>query len=87
MAKFKIEIESDSMVKTLTFMGKEFVNTWVPDDRGSRTLEPAFDAQVEQKFPDIPDDLMRLIEDIDSMDEDELQFAMEQLTIYEEAGR
>lgn len=84
MAKFKIEIEFDTIIKTFSFMGQEFINTWVPDNRGSRTLECAFDAQVEQKFPDIPEDLMELINDIDCMDEDEAQDALEQLSIYEE---
>ncbi len=84
MAKFKVEVEADTITKTLTFMGHEFVNTWVPDDRGSRTIECAFDAQVEQKFSDIPEDLMELIEEIDCLDEDEVQDALGQLSIYEQ---
>lgn len=84
MAKFRVEIEAGTIVKTLTFVGREFVNTWVPDHHGSRTLEAAFDSQVEQKFPDVPEDLMELIEEIDCMDEDEVQDALEQFGIYEQ---
>ena len=84
MAKFKIEVEPDTVIKAFTFMGHEFVNTWVPDDHGSHTIECAFDAQVEQTIPDLPYDLMELIEEIDCMDEDEMQDALQQLTVYEE---
>ena len=65
-------------------MGFEFVNTWVPDGHGSRTLEVAFDAQVQQKIPNVPEDLLELIEEIDCLDEDEVQKVLEQLNIYEQ---
>lgn len=84
MAKFKIEVEPEKIIKTLYFMGKEFLNTWVPWKYGSKTLEKAFEDQVKKQFPSVPDDLMELIEEIGCMDEDELQDALEQLSTFEE---
>ena len=83
MAKFKVEFDGDTITKTLTFMGHEFTETWVPDSRGSRTLEASFDAQVQQKFPQIAGYELEQIEMLDSYDEDEMQDCLEELTIYE----
>lgn len=84
MAKFKVEWSSEKIIKTLTFMGKEFLNTWVPTESGSRTLEKSFEHQVKQQFSDLPEDITELLGDIDCLDEDEVLEALEQLSLYEE---
>jgi len=84
MAKFKVEWQSEKIIKTLTFMGKKFLNTWVPTESGSRTLEKSFEYQVKTQFSDLPEDITELLGDIDCLDEDEVLEALEQLSLYEE---
>lgn len=77
MASFKTDVYPDKIVKTLTFRGSDFVNTWVPDSTGSHTLEKPFEEQVMKQFPDMTD---ALIEDLGASDEDEVQEIMQYLT-------
>lgn len=80
MASFKIEIYPDKIVKTLTFRGTNFVNTWVPDSTGSHTLEKPFEDQALKKFPDMTH---AEFEDLNASDEDEAQEIIQYLTCFE----
>lgn len=83
MAKYIVQITENQIIKTLEFMGKTFVNTWVQQPYGSRTIEKSFECQIQEAFPDIEDDALEQIEYLDSGDEDEIQDAISELACYE----
>lgn len=83
MAKFIVSITENQIIKTLEFMGKTFVNTWVEQPYGSKTIEKSFEDQIQEAFPDIEDNVLEQIEYLDSGDEDEIQDAILELSDYE----
>ena len=80
MAKYMVEITEDKIVKTLNFMGKDFVEEW---EEGGRLCHCSIERQVEKTFPDLGDYEMDIIENLYTMDEHELVEAMDELSEYE----
>jgi hypothetical protein len=83
MAKFTVEITESKVIKTFDFMGKKFVNTWVPCSYGSKCLEKALEYQVQEAFPNIDEEALEQVEQLD-IDDDETQDAITELSDYEE---
>lgn len=83
MAKFTVEISETKIIKTLEFMGKTLTNTWIQCPYGSKTIEKSFEDQVKEALPDVDDDDMEQIEQLDFGDEDEIQEAISELSDYE----
>ena len=83
MAKYTVEITETGKIETLGFMGKKFVNTWVPTGAGSKTLEKCFKSQIEEAFPDINEDDLELVGDISCSDLDEIEDIIWELSEYE----
>lgn len=80
MANYKIEIDEDKIVKTLNFMGKDFVEEWCP----RRTCYvDSFVAQVARAFPHLGEYEMDIIKSLYTMDEHEIMEAMDELSEYE----
>lgn len=84
MTKFTVEVTATSLVKTLEYAGMKFINTWVPCDCGSKTLEKSFGHQVKEAFPNISEELLGLIDDLDSGDEDDIQELLQEIDEYED---
>lgn len=84
MAKYKIEYNDNITKKTLTFSGHDFLNTWVPTEYGSTTLEEPFCDQVSEKIPDVTQQELELICDMeDTCIDDEVISCMSELTKFE----
>ena len=81
MAKYKVEIEGDTITKTLTFMGKEFTEIWVED---GTCCSSCIEEEVMAAFPDLLDEHVKTIEQLTCMDEDEVLEAIVDLTYYEQ---
>ena len=84
MAKFTVEITESKVIKTFDFMGKKFVNTWVPCSYGSKCLEKALENQVQEEFSGIDEEVLEQVGWLDIGDDDEIQDALAELSDYEE---
>ena len=84
MAKFTVEVTESRIIKTLEFMGKKFTNTWVPCFYGGKALKKALNYQVQKTFPDIDEEVLEQVEQLDIGDDDEIQDAITELSDYEE---
>lgn len=80
MASYKIEINEDKIIKTLNFMGKDFVEEW---EEGGTHCHICIEAQVDQAFPKLGEYEMDMINNLYTMDEHELVETMAELTEYE----
>lgn len=68
-------------------MGKKFINTWVPCSYGSKALEKALEYQVQEAFPNIDEEALEQVEQLDIDDDDETQDAITELSDYEEESK
>lgn len=74
MAKLVMTYTSDGKVKSeLTYKNTVFDYTMIPDDAGKTADKPAFDIQVEEKFPNEPEEVLEALESICFADEDEIE--------------
>lgn len=82
MATFKKVIDpvSDKIINTLSFMGKEYSETWV---QNNTHCDCGLEALVMHDYPNMPGEDAEIIQNITSMDEDELLEALFELTDYE----
>lgn len=82
MAKYKMEISQNKIVKTFSFLGKEFIEVWgeIEGSWGSKTF---IEQDVIDTFPFLDPDITDIIEELTSFDEDEMMDAITELTKYE----
>ncbi len=82
MASYKTEIKNGIINHTLTFMDTEFTEEWKEENT---FCQSSIEGQVMQAFPDLCDEDAKIIEELTSMDEDELLEALSELTDYEQS--
>nr|DAR29964.1 MAG TPA: hypothetical protein [Caudoviricetes sp.] len=82
MAEYKVVVDpvSDTIIKTLSFNGKEYTELWVENNTH---CDCVLEALVERDYPNMDIHIWNLIEEITSMDEGELLEALGELTEYE----
>lgn len=83
MAKYKIEFAGNQITKTLTFRKENFTEEWTVEENGNWETPCELSAKIDQKFPDLPEDIWEIIEEFTCLDEDELVEAFEKLAEYE----
>ncbi|MEX3713508.1 hypothetical protein ABFV99_13985 [Cytobacillus horneckiae] len=85
MAFYTITFTPDGKIKKeLSYKGKIFSYTMIPDDYGKTSDKKCFKHQVADKFPNETDEVMEAIEELGFADEDEIEDCLTILSSYED---
>ena len=84
MAIYYMKVTAGKIVKTMIFQGRVFQEIWKPDEaEDGWSSKEILEDQVRKAFPDLDADIGDIMEELTSLDEDELADAMTELTDYE----
>ena len=85
MSKLVLSYENGIEKKELSFLGKTFDYSMIPNDSGSKSDKPGFDTQIEleDEIKNLPDEVLEALGDISFADNDEILDCLEILDSFE----